>query len=254
MVLLRYFAAFFPAIAAFFAFEALFRFPQQVFVILGLWLAVFAAAHAFLGHKEKHTFARWQFAIPSATLIVSGSAYALFLESSLLRQGLAFFLPLLVGVVFWNVYLFLYQPLRYQANSLEHLSLLANLLTMFFSVTSLFGLRLFLSTPAWVLALAVFVLGGMLVQQSFWVSKISHQDAKPYLLLIPFVLVQFVVALMGLPVTHAVSGAATAIVYYIFLGMTRAVLRKTYTPQIGKRYAFIAVIGMVLLLTTAQWS
>ncbi len=254
MVLLRYFAAFFPAIAAFLTFEALFRFPQHVFTLLLAWLAVFAAAHIFLGRGEARTFGHWQFAIPSAMLIVSGAAYALFLESPLLRQALAIFLPLLIGVVFWNVYLFLHQPLRYQANSLEHLSLLANLLTMFFSVTSLFGLRLFLGIPAWILALSVFALGVVLVQQSFWVSKISHQDAKPYLLLIPFVLVQFVVALMGLPVTHAVSGAATAIVYYLFLGMTRAVLRKTYTPHIGRRYALIAVIGMVLLFATAQWS
>jgi hypothetical protein len=254
MVLLRYLAVFFPALSAFLMFEVLFRFPQQVFLLLGVWLAIFVAAHIFLGRGEARTFAHWQFAIPSAVLVLSGAAYALFLESPLLRQGLALFLPFLVGVVFWNVYLFLYQPLRYQANSLEHLSLLANLLTMFFGVTSLFGLRLFLSIPAWTLALAVFVLSALLVQQSFWVSKISHIDAKPYLLLIPFVLMQFVVALMGLPVTHAVSGAATAIVYYIFLGMTRAILRKTYTPRAGLRYASIAVLGMALLFATAQWS
>lgn len=254
MVLFRYFATFLPALSAVLAFEYLFFSPSALFFLIIGWVVVVFFVGLFLGKAEAWTFSFWQFVIPPLTIFLSAILYSLFLENALLRHAVALLVSLYIAVVFWSMYVYLYQPLRYQANSLEHLSHVCNLFTMFFATVSLFGFRLFLGLPAWVLAFGIFALSALLIEQSFWVSKLKPRDTMPYVFVFPFLLTELAVAVMGLPVTSVVSGAAVTLAYYAFLGLSRTVLRGTYTKAVGQRYAIISLIGICLLFVTARWS
>ncbi len=254
MALLRYLAILVPAVAALAAFKLIFSFPALVIPIVIGWSVLSLTAHYFLGGKEARSAAHWRFAVPPAMIFIAAAAYSLLIESAVFRPLLAVGVSALLFVVYWNIYLFYYQPLRYQANALEHLSMLGNLLAVYFGAVSLFGLRLFLGLHAWEIALAVVVGSALLVEQSFWVSKLPFDRTRPYVFLLPFLLLELAAALFILPLTHTVSGAIFTIVYYVLLGITRGILRGTYSPGTAKKYAVIAATGLVLVLATARWS
>lgn len=254
MVLLRYLATIIPGVAAFIVFELLFAHPNAVYMLLASWFGIFLATHLFLVGGESRRDVRWQFALPSIALFLSVAIYSLFAESGIARHALAFGTAAFLNMVTWNVYVFLYQPLRYQTNALEYLSHIGNLFTVFFATTSIYGFRLFLGIPAGVVALSVGVLTGLLLQQSFWVSKLGGKNARPYIFLIPFLLVELSVALIALPVIPLVAGAVVTIAYYALLGLARSVLRDAFTPSVGRRYILISMLGIFLLFLTAQWS
>lgn len=254
MVLLRYLATMIPGVAALVILEILFANPTAVYALLASWLVIFLITHLFLVAGESRRDIRWQFALPSIALFLSVAMYALFAESGVTRHVLAILTAIFLNLVTWNVYVFLYQPLRYQTNALEYLSHIGNLFTVFFATVSIYGFRLFLGLPAWIVAVSVGVLTGLLLQQSFWVSKLAGKNTRPYIFVIPFLLVELSVALLALPVVPLVAGAVLTVTYYAFLGLSRSVLRNAFSCSVGQRYMLISLLGIFLLFLTAQWS
>ncbi len=254
MVLLRYLVSFLPAIGSFLAFETIFAVPRALPFALGSWFVLLVVCHAFLGRREARSWRHWQFAIPPVFLFLSAATAVLLLETAVVRTLIALVVSLLVGAVSWNVYLYLYQPIRYVPSSLEHQSALCDLLAVCFGSMAVFGFRLYLGLPAWGLASAVFVWSVVLVQQAFWVAKIPSRAAAPFAVAIPLLLTELAVALAALPVTYVVAGATLAAACYAFLGMTRRVLRNAYRPAVGRRYAVIGLGSVIALLATARWS
>lgn len=254
MVLLRYVATVVPALAALAALELVFAFPARIGIFVLAFYVVLVAVHAFLGGRESRSPSYWQFAIPPATLFIAGAAYSLLVESPAVRHGLALIVFALLVGVYWNLYIFLYQPVRYQPHSLEHLSILCNLLTVFFGATSLYGLSLYLGLGMPVVAAFTFFGGVILVQQSFWVSKLKFAETAPFLVIIPLFLTELSLGFSGLPVTHTVTGAAFTLAYYALLGVVRRSLRGTWSRRAGWRYAIVTFAGILAVFLTARWS
>jgi hypothetical protein len=178
----------------------------------------------------------------------------LLIETPSVRHLLALAMAALLAGVYWNLYIFIHQPVRYQPHSLEHLSILCNLLAVFFGATSLYGLRLYLGLDPYAMTALAFFGSAILVQQSFWVSKLKFADTAPFLFITPLLLTELSAALYGLPVVHMVSGAAFTLAYYGLLGTVRRSLRGTWTRNAGLRYAIVTFLGLIAVLVTARWS
>jgi hypothetical protein len=253
MVLLRYIATVIPALSAAAALELVFAFPRQI-IFWGLaWLIITLVVHALLCGREIRSPSFWQFAIPPITLFVTAAAYSLLIQSPVVRHLLAIVLAVLLFAIYWNLYIFIYQPVRYLPHSLEHLSVLCNLLAVFFGATGLFGLRTYLGLNALTIVALAFAGSALLVQQSFWVSKLKFRDTAPYLLIIPLLESEAAAALYGLPVGYATSGAVFTLSYYCLLGMVRRSLRGTYTRASAWRYAIVTLGGVALVFFSAKW-
>ncbi|TAL19626.1 hypothetical protein EPN90_02920 [Patescibacteria group bacterium] len=254
MVLFRYFAAVLPAVTAILVLSALTVWPAALAALIVGWLAVAALTFAFLGGQEAKTSNYWQLVLPPALLFLSAVGFELLSEAAAVHLAVAISVSALILCYSWNLYLFLHQPLRYTARTLERLAILSNLSSVFLGGAALFGLRLFLSLPAWKLSLAVLLGGALLFGQSFRSAKLPSRPAFAYLLIFSFLMFQLSVALISLPILYTVSGAVLTLAFYVFLGIGRHLLGGTYAAGIGRRYALITAFCLVLVLGTARWS
>lgn len=254
MVLLRYLASILPSLAAIGAFLASAAWPREFNLIVGSWLLVLAAAHLFLGGGEARRLRHWYSALPAVALFVSSLGFVLFSESAAARLAVIFSVSMILAASYWSFYLYLHQPLRYTARSLEHLTFLSNVLSVFFGSVTLFGLRLYLSLAVWRLSLIVLFSSALLLALSFWAAKLKFKESFPLIVIFTLLLTELIVALTGLPIGEIVSGAVVALIFYTFAGVGRHVLSGTFTARIGGRFGAITGSGVLLVLITAQWS
>lgn len=231
--------------------------PLWIPVVPLFFLAIAAAGVvALLWHLAGFRFRepeRWFLVGIPAALVVSAYAVALFLESDASKLALATTVALLVFFFAEHLFAFLHLPAAYQLHALEHVSLVVNAVTMFFAATSLFGLRLFLSLPLWVLSAACFVVSLFLLAATFWVCKVGTNRLRPYALGGALMLTELFLAMSFLPTGFFTNAALLTIFFYLYLGISRAHVLSKLSRPVARRYASVSIFLTILILATARW-
>ncbi len=204
-------------------------------------------------HFHVRAFEFWYFlGIPLLYLLASFGMLFLF---ETLATSLALAVLSVVFLVLFAEYVFQYThlPSQYQPYSIEYLSLLLNVLTVFFLSSVAYGTNLLIQTPLWLLAPIFFLLSLFILYGTLFVSKAEDSRARPYAIAGSILTTEFFVTLAFLPSGLYTNAALITLFFYLFLGLTRAQVHHKLSATVVKRYLFVFLILFLIILSSTDW-
>ncbi len=253
MILLYRITPFFIGLVSIFGlFSLIFRWahPVAVFIPSVILLSLLMAR---LLKWEAKTFAFWFFLGTALIFFISTFGTLLLFEKELYGILISLFSTIFLVLFTEYVFQFTHIPSRYQPFSLEYLSLLLNIITIFFTGSVGFGARLLLQTPLWILALLFFIISYFIVYGTLWVSKVDSSRAKPYAAAGAVLFTELFVALTFFPTGLYTNAAFITIFSYAFLGLTRSNSVHKLSRTVVKRYVSVAIVLILLISLSSQW-
>lgn len=166
-------------------------------------------------------------------------------------------LSVIVAVIFFvfaeQIFNFIHLPVNYQPFTLEYLSQLLNILSVFFLATFGFGLSAFLQAPLWALSSIFFLILFFIVYGTLWAGKVEPVRAREFAFAGAILTTEFFAALTFLPVGFYTNAAFLALGVYIFLGLSRAHALHKLSKQVTRRYVLTFIILTIAIASTSQW-
>ena len=198
--------------------------------------------------KKINTVEFWNFCI--LPLIFSNflAAYSLLVVNHYIIQFL-----FVINLFFILLYLKnIYQGER--GGFLENFSSYSNFLAIFFSFSVIYGLKVFLDMPVWILVLVAAVVIVLVIHQIFWAYKVRFEASIIYTLISCLVLVQIAWAIYFLPFNYNTLGLILAICYYMLIGLIKSSFGGKLTSRNLKLYLISGLGSILILLLTAKWA
>lgn len=152
-----------------------------------------------------------------------------------------------------HVFSFIHLPIAYQPFTLEYLSQLLHVLSVFYVSVLGFGLSLFLQSPLWILSLMFFLILFFIVYGTLWVGKVDHERARPYAFAGAILMTELFAALSFLPSGFYTNAAFLALGVYVFLGLSRTHAHHKLSKDVVRRYLVVFFALAILIVLTAQW-
>jgi hypothetical protein len=227
--------------------------PLPAFISLAVSLVAAGALLSRLGKWEFATARFWFFVGSPFLLIFSCDALVLFLESDVLKATIGLVTALLVFFFCEHLFTYLHLPAAYRVRAIEHASLVMNIVTFFFAVTSLYGFRLFLSAPLWALATACFIVALFLFSSTLWTCKVERARLLPYALGGAVLSTEMFSVLSYLPSGFFTNAALLSILFYLYLGLSRAFVLGKWSSAVLRRYVAISALLVTVVVGTATW-
>jgi hypothetical protein len=199
------------------------------------------------------TFQFWHLLGTPMLFLLSSFGPFFLLENFYSKVGLAVVVVLLLFFFVENVFSFTHLPINYQPFTLEYLSQLLHILSVFFVAVFGFGLSLFLQTPLWLLSLVFFLILFFIVYSTLWAGKVDPVSARPFAFAGALLITELFTVLTFLPVGFYTNAAFLALGVYVFLGVSRAHAHHKLSKQILRRYGLIFILLTVVITITSQW-
>lgn len=226
---------------------------QQWWWLIGLILLLQQIVTIFFVCKFKFNKNLLHFLILPLLFSMSSWLFLVFIVNALFFHIVVVLSGLVLYFLIHQYYLYFYIPFRYQPYSLESMSLYISLLSAFFLFSSGFGGLILLQLNVWLLSLGLFLSMSLITYQYFWINKFDVKKNWLFILVIVLVLVEVFVSVSFLPTGYYVNGFASAVAFYVMLGLSKHYLSETFNKK--RIYSFLAVGGLCLLvvLISAQW-
>lgn len=224
--------------------------PYVLVIMMGLLCALLMAR---LLQWQVGTFQFWHL-LGTPVLFLLASFGPFFLLENLPSKALLSFLVVTILFLFIeHVFHFIHLPVAYQPFTLEYLSGLLHILSVFFLSVLGFGLSLFLQTPLWILSLVSFLVLFFIVYGTLWAGKIDSHHARPYAFAGAVLMTELFAALTYLPTGFYSNAAFLALGVYMFLGLSRAHALHKLSKEVLRRYLTVFFILTLAIIVTSQW-
>ncbi len=253
MLILHRFTPFTIALAAAAGFFSILVFPSFALLLMPLTIVAAFLLLARLARWQMRDVHVWVLIGTPLLLLVSAMSMLLFLESDLTKIVLAVSTTLLMFFFSEHLFTYLHLPATYQLNAIEHVSLVMNLVSLFFLSGALFGFRLFLQFPLYGLISVFFLAVLFILSSTLWVCKIEADRLMPYALGGSLIATELFLALAYLPSGYAPNAALLTLSVYLYLGITRAHFLQKLSPLVVRRYAMVAVALAAGVVVTSHW-
>ncbi len=202
---------------------------------------------------QVRTFQFWHLLGTPVLFLLSTFGSLFLIESSRIQFGLALFVTLILFLFVEHVFSFIHLPAQYQPFTLEYLSELVHILSVFFLATLGFGLRLFLQTPLWVLSILLFPFLCFIVYGTLWAGKVEAHRARSYALASAALITELFAAISFLPTGFYTNAAFLTLGVWVLLGLSRADAMRKLSKEVLWRYVILFVVLMIVIATTSQW-
>lgn len=253
MILLYRITPFLVAIVALLGYAAfVFRFAHPFFV-MGTSVVCVASLLARLLRFHVQEFSFWFFLGIASLFFLSSFGMLFLFETMWISIALAALCASLLVLFTEFVFLYIHLPSRYQPFSLEHLTSLLNLLSIFFFSSFAFATRLLIQIPLSLLALLFFLLSFFLVYGVLWVTKAESFRSRLYALFGAIVLTELFVCITFFPTGFYTNAALMTIFFYAFFGLTRTEALHKLSPDVVKRYIFVSIILLLVVTISSKW-
>ncbi|HLD20506.1 MAG TPA: hypothetical protein VJB64_00240 [Patescibacteria group bacterium] len=199
------------------------------------------------------TFQFWHLLGTPLLLLLSSFGPFFLLESLISKVILSVLVIALLFLFVEHVFSFVHLPVAYQPFTLEYLSGLLHILSVFFLSVLGFGLSLFLQTPLWILSLIFFFILFFIVYGTLWAGKVDPQRAKPYAFAGAVLTTELFASLSFLPTGFYSNAAFLALGVYVFLGLSRAHALHKLSKEVLRRYLTVFIGLTILIILTSQW-
>ncbi|MFA4845523.1 MAG: hypothetical protein WC654_03120 [Patescibacteria group bacterium] len=202
---------------------------------------------------QVRTFQFWH--LLGTPLLFMLSSFGLFflLESPTAKIGLAVIVTILLFLFVEHVFSFIHLPVKYQPFTLEYLSQLLHVLSVFFLATLGFGMRLFLQTPLWMLSFAFFFVLAFIMYGTLWAGKVDSMKARPYAFVSALLITELFAVISFLPTGFYTNAAFLALGVYVLLGLSRADALHKLSKEVWRRYVILLVVLCAVIALTSQW-
>lgn len=223
------------------------------YLIVVLTSALVALLLARLLQWHIRTFQFWHLLGTPFLFLLSSFGPFFLLESVISKVVLA---VCVVGILFLfveHVFSFTHLPVAYQPFTLEYLTGVLHILSVFFLSVLGFGLSLFLQTPLWMLSLIFFLILVFIVYGTLWVGKVDPHRARPYAFAGAVLMSELFAALSFLPTGFYSNAAFLALGVYVFLGLSRAHALHKLSKEVLRRYLIVFVVLILVITFTSQW-
>lgn len=223
------------------------------FAVIGISFFVFAFLIARLLRFRVFEFSFWFFFGIASLFFLSAYGMLFLFESVWVSSAIALVSSSLL--VLFSEFLFLYThlPSRYQPFSLEHLSSLLNLLSIFFFSCFGFATRLLVQAPLSFLAFVFFCVSFFLVYGMLWVTKAESFRSTMYALFGAIGLTELFLAVSYLPTGFYANAAFITIFCYAFFGLTRTEAIHKLSTDVVKRYVITSLILLLIVGISSKW-
>ena len=199
------------------------------------------------------TFQFWHLLGTPTLFFLSSFGPFFLLEHFLAKVVLAILVIFFLFLFVEHVFSFTHLPMNYQPFTLEYLSQLLHILSVFFLSTLGFGLSLFLHTPLWFLSVIFFFILFFIVYGTLWAGKIDPERARPYAFAGALLTTELFAALSFLPTGFYSNATFLALGVYVFLGLSRAHALHKFSRDVLKRYLILFFFLSVIIIITSQW-
>lgn len=233
---------------------ALFWFPIHLIWVIGASLAIL---FFLLARLIGWTFGKldfWLFLSSPFLLAVSAFFLLLFLEGNGLKVLVITLATFLIWLFAENLFAYLHLPRAYQVNALEYLSLVVNVVSVFFFSTALFATRLFLSAPLWIIIPVFVIVVFILSSATLWLCKIEKERLLANAAGGTLIMTELFFVLTFLPGGFFPNAGLLTLFFYLFFGIVRARILNKLNKQILKRYLLIVTLLTFIIILTARWT
>lgn len=222
-------------------------------ILIAICLLLVSLLFARLLKWQMNTFSFWFFLGTPCLFFASSFSIFLLMEDTLSRILLGVFCSLLLMLFTEYVFQYIHLPSKYQPFSLEYLTLILNVLSIFFFTSLGFAARILLQAPLFLLAGIAFALMYFLVYGTLWVSKVETFRSHYYSTLGAVLLTEFFITLTFLPPGFYTNAAFLTVFSYMFLGLTRAQAIHKLGKDVILRYSITATVLLIFIGMSSQW-
>lgn len=234
-------------------FFSLMRLPFHPFVSAAVALVIVLLLSARLVQWKLSQFVFWYVVGTSTLFLLSSFGFFLFLEQQYEKVTLAVIVALVLFFFSEFVFNYVHLPAKYQAYSIEHLSLVINILTIFFSAAVGYGLLTFYQAPVFLIASLFFLMIFFVFYGTLRVSKIESRKAVIYSITGTIILTELFATMSFLPTGFYTNAAVIALFAYLFVGLVRAHFLDKLTKSVLRRYVVSVTILALFIVGSAQW-
>jgi len=253
MILLYRITPFLVGIISLLGFLGLMNAWAHPMVVIAIALLLGILVFARLIKWQVKTFSFWFFLGTFFLFFAASFSIFLLLEDVWSRWVLIGLYTLLLMLFCEYVFQYTHLPSNYQPFSLEYLTLILNVLSIFLFASLGFAARILLQAPLWILVLLAFALMYFLVYGTLWVSKAETFRSHYYAALGAILLTEFFLALTFLPPGFYTNAAFLTVFSYVFLGLTRAQAIHKLNKEVVLRYGITAITLLILIGLSSQW-
>lgn len=199
------------------------------------------------------TFQFWHLLGTPLLFLLTSFGLFFLLESFWAKLGLCVLVLILLFLFVEHVFSFVHIPVKYQPFTLEYLSGLLHILSVFFLATLGFGLRLFLQAPLWLLSFLFFLVLTFVMYGTLWAGKVDPFKARPYALAAAILITELFAVISFLPTGFYTNAAFLSLGVYVLLGLSRADMLHKLSKEVLKRYSILFFVLTAIIALTSQW-
>jgi len=203
----------------------------------------------------------WHTLFTPLLLTISAGILLLFARTSLGRHAVILLAAVAIFIFWEHIWRYYWDRANYHDESLENASLALNTLIVWFTSLFLYHLLLdpsilpeqYVTSIIPVSALLVVFIVFYIDYRTLWVQR--YAPSRVWLLLVAQAVVigELFWVLNFLPNLVEVKAFIVVLAYYLFTNIGRAHLDGTLRPIVFRRYAYISIISLAVILITTRW-
>lgn len=233
-------------------YESLLWYPEYILYFWLGMLLIIASSLIFISKKELG-IVRISFLI-SLLFFNSGAYYFIFfISGELIRQIIIAAALIFNLITLTQIFYYYFRTEKYQVNALQNISSYLNLISVFNLTGAFFSLIVYLTWPAWLLSIFVFVVITVLSLQTMWVNKIQFKSAWRFSVISGLVGFEIFWATSFLPSSFLVNALIITVVYYAMVNLGRYYYIEKLNKSVVIRYLVISASVLLLTVATARW-
>lgn len=253
MILLYRLSSFAVAVVAAAGFALLLWSGLHPYAVMAVCVAFVALLLGRLLGWQVRTFQFWHLLGTPLLFLLSSYGPFLLLEHAAPKIGLSVIVVAFLFLFVEHVFSFVHLPVAYQPFTLEYLSQLLHIVSVFFLSVLGFGLSLFLQAPLWMLAPVFFFVLFFIVYGTLWAGKVDPVRARPSAFAGAVLTTELFVALSYLPTGFYTNAAFLALGVYAFLGLSRAEALHKLSKEVLRRYLIVFLLLALVITITSRW-
>ena len=236
-------------VCAFGFFALLFDWLHPVLVVV-LCMTVSSLLLSRLLGWQVRTFQFWHLLGTPMLFLLSSFGLFFLLESFSVKVGLAIIVLLLLLLFVEHVFSFIHLPVKYQPFTLEYLSQVLHVLSVF-SLRRLGSGCGFFAAPLWLLS-------RIFRARVYYVWNAVGREgrllkARPYALATALLITELFAAISFLPTGFYTNAAFLALGVYVLLGLSRADALHKLSSEVLRRYLTLFIVLGATIALTSQW-
>lgn len=216
-------------------------------------LAVFSAQAIFVLRRNLKRREVLNLLLPPLLFLLGMISLGFLSESAWMRLLYALAIGSANALYFTFLFFYLFVPSRYEVRALQSASEYLNLTALFGISAGLYGLKIFVDTPAWLLLVLFVPLAWAVVTEALWVSKIPGRRALPLGALGALVLTEIFGAALFLPTSMYVNAAFVVLSAFVLVRSLDATAHEPEKLKSARRVTGFACLLALLLALTTPW-